>query len=114
MTPNDTKWELGFIPEPKAWFLSSKIMAGMAALITLMLSAICILVVMGFNALERKGTDSHLALCAQLNKIEAAALEDKKSTNAILMKVVEDVAVVKTNQQARLNREQKDFDSRRR
>ena len=114
MAATDTKWESGFVPEPKAWFLSSKIMAGMAALITLMLTAICVLVVMGFNALERKGTESHLALCAQLNKIEAAALEDKKLTNAVLMKVVEDVAVVKTNQQARMIREMKEFELKRR
>jgi hypothetical protein len=101
---NPTTWESPN-KEPVAWALNSKIMVWAGGAIGILVTAVGVLVFAGFNAQERKMDAGYSALCTQLVKIEQTAAEEKRATNTILYRLVEDMAVVKTNQNARLERE---------
>lgn len=105
---NPTAWESPN-KEPVAWALNSKILVWAGGAIGILITAVGVLVFAGFNAQDRKMDAGYSALCAQLVKIEQTAAEEKRSTNAILYKLVEDMAVVKTHQTARLDRERIEF-----
>ncbi len=99
---NPTSWEGA---EPRAWSLSQKIIAGMGAVILLMLCGIGTLVILGFNTQNTRITDVQGTLCTQIAELKHQHQEETKTANAILFRLVEDVAILKANQAQRLERE---------
>lgn len=114
--PNEnkmTQWESPpYIPEPKAWQMSSKIMTGLGLLIILMLGAIGTLIVMGFNAqnvkietgdtaIYKTITDGHAQTARALERLE---IQNEKLSN-VIMEHTKAIATLQANQCARLEKE---------
>ena len=93
MAPNGT--------EPRAWSLSNKIITAMGAIIVILLG-------LGFASIQSQIRDGDVAINSQLAEIKA----QYKDSNAHILEFVKELgmfktemAIIKTNQVARMERE---------
>lgn len=89
MTPNET--------EPKAWSLTNTLLAAMGVIVILLIG-------FGFNSITNQIRDGDVAINCQLSEIK----QQNKETTHQLLKMTETIAVLKTNQDTRLERERID------
>ena len=87
--------------EPKAWSIANSIMAGMGAVIVILLG-------LGFNSILSQIKDGDTVINARLAEI----IQQHKETSNHVMELIKDMgsfkadlAIIKTNQVARMERE---------
>ena len=82
----------------KAWTLANTVMAGMSALIVALLC-------LGFNAIQGQVRDGDTGIHAELVEIKSQHKVSIDRLTDRLVDLVKDIAVLKTNQETRLQRE---------
>ena len=100
--------------EARAWGLQSKLLAGMGAIIIVSLGAIGTMALLGFSNLQTQMQTGDKVIYDKINTDNADVkarlgeiCQQNAKTNEILMKHTEEIAVLRTNQQARLDIERR-------